>query len=60
MTTQVNVPALPKCNFCSQKAGYDFKTLAGPWAYGCEAHYTQFRAYNILGAGRAQQLVLTP
>lgn len=32
---------LCKCDFCNATAVYDGKTLIGPWAYMCEAHFKQ-------------------
>ena len=55
--TEVKVPKLPKCDFCSSQAHYDGKTRMGPWAWMCPAH---FRAYGIgLGLGRGQKLILS-
>jgi hypothetical protein len=58
MGTEVKVWELPKCNFCNEKAQYDFATRIGPWAFACERHYLQWRAYSGLGTGKGQRLVL--
>ena len=53
--TEVVVPKLPKCDFCSAGALYDGKTILGPWAYMCPKH---FRIYGIgLGLGKGQKLI---
>lgn len=50
------VTELPKCDFCTQKAEYDGKTLSGPWTYMCKTH---FKTEGIgLGLGKGQQLIL--
>ena len=49
---------LPKCDFCDKRAKYDFRTVYGPWAYGCETHYLQNRANPTLGTGKGQKLQL--
>lgn len=63
MSDQVVMAVLPRCDFCRQNgqettASYDFKTRQGPWAYGCERHWKQYRAENRLGTGIGQRLVL--
>ena len=61
------VSELPLCDFCKQsssphantrKAKYDFRTVHGPWANGCEIHYRTHRAHTELGTGHGQRLVL--
>jgi hypothetical protein len=60
------VSKLPPCNFrgdliapCSTpEAHYDFKTVHGPWANGCETHYQLQRAFSTLGLGKGQRLVV--
>jgi hypothetical protein len=47
-----------KCDFCDKSANYDFKTSWGPWANGCDDHYLQHRAYEKLGTGKGQLLVV--
>lgn len=49
---------MPRCDFCSAKAEYDFKTGMGPWAYGCKDHYWENRHFPNLGTGMGQKLVL--
>lgn len=63
MSEWVTINSLPLCNFCQQegteqKAEYDFKTRMGPWANGCKRHWKQYRAYESLGTGMGQQLIL--
>lgn len=60
MTTIAKVAVLPRCNFCSQSAVYDFKTKTGPWAYGCEEHWEANRFYTGLGLGMGQRLEVAP
>lgn len=60
MSDQVEVVALPYCDFCPDfnptEAEYDGKTTTGPWANMCKKH---FATYGIgLGTGRGQRLVL--
>ena len=61
MGTEVVVPELPACDLCKQEgrerdAEYDGKTVMGPWAYMCEAH---FQRYGMgLGTGRGQKLIV--
>jgi len=51
----VKVPARPKCDFCEQQALVDGKTVFGPWANLCYAH---FKTYGVgLGLGRGQVLL---
>ena len=58
MSTEVKVPVLPPCDFCTDgtKATYDAKTKQGPWAYLCEDHYQ--RVGLGLGTGRGQRLIV--
>lgn len=62
----VIVPALPVCDLCihidgktigaASVAEYDGKTVNGPWANMCTAHFTR---YGLgLGTGRGQRLLL--
>jgi len=53
--TQVRVRYLPKCDFCKEEAHYDFRTIYGYWAYGCERHFK--RLGGSLGTGKGQQLL---
>ena len=55
LTAEVRVPKLPTCDFCSAEAEYDGKTVMGPWAYMCRAH---FEVLGVgLGLGKGQRLV---
>lgn len=59
MSTTTQVPALPKCDFCETKeAAYDGKTAFGPWAYMCEACWSQ-NGIGRLGLGYGQRLEVT-
>lgn len=53
----VVVPGIPKCDFCDQPGRYDFKTIWGPWAHGCDEHWVTYRAMPTLGVGIAQMWV---
>ena len=62
MSEQVEVSALPKCDFCKfydfavVDAQYDGKTRQGPWGYMCEKH---FKSEGLgLGTGVGQRLVV--
>lgn len=62
LRTLVVMERLPSCDFCRMKdvdrpARYDFRTLAGAWAYGCQEHYEIQRACEVLGTGHGQMLV---
>ena len=55
------VAELPQCNFCEEQgyevtARYDAKTVQGPWAYMCGAHFIVFG--TGLGLGIGQRLIL--
>lgn len=57
------VMAYPTCDVCKQngvntEARYDGKTVFGPWAYMCKAHFQQVG--TGLGTGKGQKLVLAP
>jgi hypothetical protein len=60
--TEVTVPELPPCDFCVidddkiTPAEYDGKTVTGPWAYMCGAHYSKYGMG--LGTGVGQRLIL--
>jgi hypothetical protein len=60
--TEVEVTQLPSCDFCkidehkTVPAKYDGKTVLGPWAYMCGAHYSKFGLG--LGTGVGQRLIL--
>ena len=60
MTTEARVSSLPTCSFCNKKAEYDFSTIMGQWAYGCNDHWIQYRASGHLGLGLGQKLILVP
>ncbi|ALY10885.1 hypothetical protein WILDE_104 [Arthrobacter phage Wilde] len=57
------VASLPDCDFCkhddgvSKPAEYDAKTIYGPWANMCGAHFVE-RGTGTLGTGYGQQLVV--
>lgn len=54
--TSVEVSELPQCDFCQKQASYDGKTVFGPWASMCEAH---FKANGVgVGLGKGQKLIL--
>lgn len=57
MGTEVSVDRLPACDWCGGPAHYDFKTRFGPWAYGCDEHYSSMRLFPDLGTGKGQKLV---
>ena len=53
--TEIELSIIPKCNLCSNQAGYDARTVNGFWAYLCETCYAK---YGIgLGLGRGQKIV---
>ena len=62
--TIVEIDSPQYCDFCKDggdpkvkvEAQYDAKTVMGPWAYMCQAHYTQYG--DGLGLGFGQRLVL--
>lgn len=56
MSDTATVTQLPDCDFCGEEAHYDFKTVFGPWANGCDADYIRHRLYSILGTGKGQRL----
>ena len=33
---------MAKCDFCADEAVYDAKTVMGPWAFLCEAHWEKY------------------
>lgn len=54
-----------KCDFPHageevRDAEYDFRTVSGQWANGCEPHYLHYRMHNMLGLGKGQKLVTRP
>jgi len=56
MSKQVEVVALPNCDFCGEVANYDARTKIGPWANMCQHCFENFGVGLWLGAG--QRLVL--
>lgn len=56
---EAKVNKMPPCDFHDNCiAEYDFKTLAGPWANGCEQAFHENKMFAVLGTGMAQRLVL--
>jgi hypothetical protein len=53
---KVIVAERPKCSFCTEPAQYDGKTVMGPWANMCTAHWARFGVG--LGLGRGQRLLV--
>lgn len=55
--TQVEVERIPPCDLCDDgtPAAVDGKTIHGPWANMCEAHFERFGIG--LGLGRGQRLI---
>lgn len=45
-------------DFVIQPAEYDFKTVEGPWAFGCKEHFNIHCKYDSLGLGKGQKLEL--
>lgn len=59
MATFTVVSALPKCDFCENKARYDLMTVFGPWANFCEGCRTNNPIHlQVLGTGYGQYLAL--
>jgi len=62
MSEQVTVAQLPPCDICrgaTVPAVYDGRTVHGPWAYMCEAHWAE-HGVGRLGTGYGQRLVVKP
>lgn len=65
MSEEVKVAVIPDCDIClsespGQKpnpAEYDAKTVYGPWAYMCMAHWLT-HSTGRLGTGYGQRLIL--
>lgn len=62
MSSQVKVAELPTCDICAHEgltpprtAGFDGKTIFGPWANMCPLHFAS--CGTGLGTGRGQKLV---
>lgn len=51
------VIAIPVCDFCSNEADYDARTIYGRWAYVCRTHFVQHTHMKV-GTGWGQRLVL--
>lgn len=61
MSTEVEVPELPNCNFCESSgvitpAEFDGRTTFGAWANMCDIHWTIFGCAR-LGTGFGQRLI---
>ena len=52
------VTTLPQCDFCSKRAEYDGKTVAGPWASMCAAHFARYGTGLELGRGQKLTAVI--
>lgn len=57
MSEETLVTTKPDCDFCGAEASFDGKTILGPWAYMCDAHWKS-HGLGQLGTGRGQRLVL--
>lgn len=57
---EILVDAIPSCNFCDLPGEYDFKTVMGPWANGCEKHWMLYRTSAKLGTGIGQKWIQKP
>ena len=52
--TKTKLGSPVQCNFCDRTAEYDGRTIYGPWAYMCKAHY---QMYGVgLGLGKGQRI----
>ncbi len=46
------------CQFqCEKKASYDFKTRSGGWAFGCLAHWIEFRSTKEVTLSTANRVI---
>lgn len=54
---EVEVVELPTCSFCDETAAYDGKTVHGPWAFMCQAHWKS-DGVGKTGVGFGQALKL--
>lgn len=59
------ISPVSECNICgcdlndgSHKYFYDFKTVDGPWALGCQACFEIFSADWKLGIGHGQKYLI--
>lgn len=50
--TSVKVASLPRCDFRSDEANYDGKTVYGPWANMCQSHFEECGMGLRLGRGQ--------
>ena len=52
----IEVRSIPNCDFCENPTPgpYDFRTVRGPWAYGCYEHYRYHAMFSTLGTGKGQ------
>jgi hypothetical protein len=56
MATTAEVLELPVCDFgCGESAHFDAKTVHGPWAFMCVAHYNE-HGHGSLGLGLGQRI----
>ena len=55
----VIVPSIPQCNFNCEKPGiFDFPTIYGSWANGCEGHFKRYGAsHGELGLAKGQRWI---
>lgn len=62
MSTEVTMITIPPCDFTHDPATprvpaeYDAKTVMGPWAYMCQAHFDKYGP-GRLGTGYGQRLI---
>ncbi len=55
--TWVFVMEFPACDFCSEAAHYDARTIRGQWANMCDLHW-HVNTHMQLGTGFGQELIL--
>jgi hypothetical protein len=56
MSTVAKVSVLPVCDFgCGESAHFDAKTVHGPWAHMCVAHFNE-HGVGRLGLGLGQRI----
>jgi hypothetical protein len=56
---EVVVKELPKCQFCDDQAAFDGRTVHGPWAFMCQAHWDE-HGVGHTGVGYGQRLIHDP
>lgn len=57
MSALVKVHTLPRCDFCTNKARFDARTVfAGAWANMCPACFVRYTETEELGTGHGQFL----